>query len=312
MGIKIYTSAQFLFPLPEGHRFSLLKYTLLQEMVVVAGLTPEADLLVPQAASDEQILLAHSPSYLDRVKHGQLSPQEIRRIGLPWSPELVERARRSAGGTIAACQAALEDGIAVNLAGGTHHAFRDHGQGYCLFNDSVIAARVLQASGRVQRVVVLDCDVHQGNGTAALAATDPTIFTFSIHSESNFPLHKEQSDLDIELADGTSDKEYLEALEVGVRQALLSAKADLALYVAGVDPHQDDLLGHLALTKEGLAKRDRRVFDLCQEANLPVATMMAGGYGRRVQDTVELHLQTVRIAAEMAASWNRQKEETHV
>jgi acetoin utilization deacetylase AcuC-like enzyme len=204
------------------------------------------------------------------------------------------------GGTIAACQAALAEGIAVNLAGGTHHASRDRGQGYCLFNDSVIAARTMQDEGRVERVVVLDCDVHQGNGTAAIARDDPTIFTFSIHNQNNFPLHKEPSDLDIGLDDGAGDEEYLAALQGGVRQALDRAGAGLAIYLAGADPHQGDLLGRLALTKEGLAQRDRQVLEMCRQAGLPVAVVLAGGYGRRVTDTVAIHLQTVLIAARLA------------
>jgi acetoin utilization deacetylase AcuC-like enzyme len=259
-----------------------------------------ADLATPEPATIAQILRAHDQHYVSRVCEGLLTPKEIRRIGLPWSLELVERARRSVGGTIAACRAALEDGQAVNLAGGTHHAFRDHGQGYCLFNDIVIAARTMQAERRLERVVVLDCDVHQGNGTAAITAADPSIFTFSIHSESNFPLFKEQSDLDIGLEDDTKDAAYLEALDKGVRAALNLANAGLALYLAGADPHRDDLLGRLALSKKGLGERDRLVFDLCQRAGLPVATVMAGGYGRCVDETVQIHLQTVRIAVEMS------------
>jgi acetoin utilization deacetylase AcuC-like enzyme len=192
----------------------------------------------------------------------------------------------------------MADGIAANLAGGTHHASRDQGQGYCLFNDLVIAARTMQAEGRARRFVILDCDVHQGNGTAALARDDPSIFTFSIHNENNFPLHKEPSDLDIGLVDGTGDEAYLKALADGVGQALALAQADLALYVAGADPHERDLLGRLALTKEGLARRDRLVIERCQRAGLPVAVVLAGGYGRRVQDTVDIHLQTVRIACD--------------
>jgi acetoin utilization deacetylase AcuC-like enzyme len=227
----------------------------------------------------------------------------------------VVRARYSVGGTIAACRAALEDGLAVNLAGGTHHASRDRGQGFCLFNDTIIAVRVLQAEGRVRGAVILDCDVHQGNGTAALARDDPTIFTFSIHNKDNFPLHKEPSDLDIGLADGTGDEVYLAALEGGLRQVLAAtdpgasradpgtplAGADLALYLAGADPHEGDLLGRFALTSDGLARRDRLVLGLCRQAGLPVAVVLAGGYALRVEDTVALHLQTVRIAAETIA-----------
>ncbi len=308
--MRVFYTDQFQFPLPQGHRFPSQKYGLLREAVVAARLVSADDLIVPEEATDEQILLAHDADYLARVEAGDLTPKEIRRIGLPWSPELVVRARRSAGGTIAACRAALSDGIAVSLSGGTHHAFRDRGQGYCLFNDAVIAARTMQVESRVEQIVVLDCDVHQGNGTASIVTGDPTIFSFSIHNENNFPLFKEQSDLDIGLDDGTGDAAYLQALVPGVRCALGQAFTyssgsnaqgrRLAIYLAGADPHEGDLLGRLALTKAGLAERDRLVLSMCRHAALPVAIVMAGGYGRRVQDTVEVHLQTVRIAAEMA------------
>jgi acetoin utilization deacetylase AcuC-like enzyme len=255
-------------------------------------------------------LRAHDADYLQRVNEGTLTPLEVRRIGLPWSPELVLRARYSTGGTIAACRAALEEGIAVNLAGGTHHASRDRGQGYCLFNDVVVAARAMQVEGRSQGAVIIDCDVHQGNGTAALAREDPMLFAFSIHSESNFPLHKEDGDLDIALPDGMEDVAYLEALEEGLLRSLELARrtglgpgADLALYLAGADPYEGDTLGHLALTKAGLAARDRLVLERCRQEGLPVVVLMAGGYGRRMEDTVEIHLQTVRIAAEAARTW---------
>lgn len=275
------------------------KYALLREQVVAACLIPPGNLSVPEAATDQQILRAHDEDYLQRVKSGQLTPREIRRIGFPWSSQLVERSRRSVGGTISACQAALLDGMSVNLAGGTHHAFRDHGQGFCVFNDSAIAACAMQAEGRGQRLVIIDCDVHQGNGTAAIFADDPTVFTFSIHGARNFPFHKELSDLDIELEDGTGDEAYLDALHTGVKRALALAKADLAIYLAGADPYGGDLLGRLALSKAGLAERDRIVFEFCRRVGIPVATVMAGGYARQVQDTVDIHVQTVRIAAEM-------------
>jgi acetoin utilization deacetylase AcuC-like enzyme len=306
--VRVFSTDGFTFPLPAGHRLPIGKYTLLREAMVASGLVSPQDLIVPEAATDEQILRAHDAGYLDRVSHGRLSPEEQRRIGLPWSPELAIRARRSVGGTIAACRAALQDGIAVNLAGGTHHAFRDRGQGYCLFNDSVVAARAMQAEGRVQRVVILDCDVHQGNGTAAMTAGDPAIFAFSIHCQHNFPLHKEESDLDVGLEEGTGDDEYLTALEIGAKLVLQRANADLALYLAGADPWEGDRLGHLALTKEGLARRDRLVLGLCWQARLPVAVLLAGGYASRVEDTVEIHLQTVRIAAELAAEIRAQSE----
>lgn len=308
--MKAFYSDPFAFPLPGKHRFPLGKYGLLRQAVEAAGIVPAHDLVIPEPATDEQLLRAHDPDYVRRVTQGELSAKEIRRIGLPWSPELVVRARHTSGGTIAACRAALRDGIAVNLAGGTHHASYDRGQGYCLFNDIVIAARVMQDEGRSRGALVVDCDVHQGNGTAVLARDDPSIFAFSIHSESNFPLHKEDGDLDIALADGTGDLAYLEALEEGLHRSLALAcrpgsgpGADLVLYVSGADPHENDTLGHLALTKAGLAARDRLVLELCRRERLPVAVLMAGGYGRRVEDTVDIHLQTVRIAAEMAPTW---------
>jgi acetoin utilization deacetylase AcuC-like enzyme len=273
---------------------------LLRAQVMAAGLVALEDLIVPEAATDEQILRAHDAAYLQKVKSGQLSPQEIRRIGFPWSPELVERSLRSVGGTISACRAALQEGISVSLAGGTHHAFCDHGAGYCVLNDCAIAARAMQVENGVRHVVILDCDAHQGDGTAAIFADDPTVFTFSIHGAKNFPFHKEQSDLDIALEDGTGDVAYLEALRAGAQRALALAQADLAIYLAGADPFAGDSLGRLALSKAGLAERDHTVFDLCRKAGIPVATVMAGGYGRQVQDTVDVHLQTVRIARDLS------------
>ncbi len=308
--MKAFYSDTFSFPLPGKHRFPLGKYALLRQGVEDEELVPLQALRIPEPASDEQLLRAHDADYLRRVKEGALTALEVRRIGLPWSPELVVRARYSTGGTIAACRAALKEGIAVNLAGGTHHASRDRGQGYCLFNDAVVAARAMQEEGRSRAAVIIDCDVHQGNGTAALARDDPTLFAFSIHSESNFPLHKEEGDLDIALPDGTGDVAYLEALGEGLSRSLEQARrtgpgpgADLAVYLAGADPYDGDTLGNLALTKAGLAARDRLVLERCRQEGLPVAVLMAGGYGRRIEDTVEIHLQTVRIAAEMARTW---------
>ncbi|MEZ4669327.1 MAG: histone deacetylase [Anaerolineae bacterium] len=268
----------------------------MRQRVVAEQLIHPDCLFVPEAASDQQILRAHDAAYLEQVRSGTLSRQDIRRIGFPWSLEMVERSRRSSGATIAACRAALEEGTAANLAGGTHHAFRDHGEGYCVFNDSVIAARAMQAEGRARRVVILDCDVHQGNGTAAILAGDSTIFTFSIHGEKNFPYYKEKSDLDIELEDGTGDALYLDLLEEGVQRALALAHADLAIYLAGADPFEGDRLGRLKLTKAGLQQRDELVLGLCRARGLPVAVTMAGGYARNVEDIVDIHAATVRTA----------------
>lgn len=295
--MRIYYTDQFVLPLPGGHRFPMAKYSMLRERVEAAGLSGGEPLRVPHAATDEEILRVHDPDYVRRVISGRLSEAEIRRIGFPWTPQMVERSRRSAGATIEACRAALEEGVAVSLAGGTHHAFRDRGAGYCVFNDTAIAALAMQAEGRVHRVLAIDCDVHQGDGTAAIFADDPSVFTFSIHCARNFPLHKQPSDLDIELADATGDAEYLAALEGGLCRALSAAQAGLAIYLAGADPFADDRLGRLALTKRGLAARDRLVLELCRDAGVAVAVTMAGGYARHIADTVDIHFCTVRIAA---------------
>lgn len=303
--MKIFYCDTFPLPLPPRHRFPIQKYVLLRKAVEAADLVPPHHLIIPEPASDEQILRAHEVDYLERVKMGQLTAKEMRPVGLPWSPELVARARCSVGGTIAACRAALCEGVAVSLAGGTHHAFRDHGQGFCVFNDGVIAARTMQAQGLAERVLIIDCDVHQGNGTAAILADDPTIFTFSIHGARNFPFRKELSDLDVELEDGAGDAEYLVALEEGLRRSLEAADADLAIYLAGADPYIGDQLGRLALSQPGLAERDRLVFQMCRQLGLPVAVVMAGGYGRQIEDTVAIHFQTVCIAAELAEELRR-------
>src|SRR5215207_7909077 len=237
------------------------------------------------------------PHYLKRVASGTLTEKEVRRIGFPWSEKMVERSRRASGGTLGACLAALEDGFAANLAGGTHHAFADRGEGYCVFNDSAIAGRAVQAEGLVERVVVLDTDVHQGNGTAAILGRDASVFTFSIHGAGNFPFRKEESDLDVALPDGADDGEYLDALEYGLDNALDRSGAQLAIYLAGADPFEDDRLGRLSISKDGLAERDRLVLESCRKRRIPVAVTMAGGYAREVEDTVDIHFQSIVRAA---------------
>jgi acetoin utilization deacetylase AcuC-like enzyme len=276
------------------------KYSLLRHRVFTSGLIAPEELIEAEPASDEQLLRVHTPEYLAKVTDGRLSKREVRRIGLPWSPQLVERSRRSVGCTIAACRSALREGLAVNLAGGTHHAYPDHGEGYCVFNDVAVATRAMQAEGRSRRTVILDCDVHQGNGTAAIFAGDPAVFTFSIHGAKNFPYHKEPSDLDLALPDGTGDDAYLEALQYGLDYALQTAHAELAIYLAGADPFAGDRLGRLSLTKAGLAERDRLVFTACARFGLPVAITMAGGYSKDVKDTADIHFQTVRLAVEFS------------
>lgn len=297
--MEIFYSDTFVLPLPAGHRFPMRKYAMLRERVAAAALVPPESMRTPPAADDTELLRAHDAGYVRRAQAGELSAQELRRIGFPWSPQMVERSRRSAGATISACRAALDDGVGVNLAGGTHHAFADCGAGYCVFNDSAVAARAMQAEGRADRIVIIDCDVHQGDGTAAILQGDDTIFTFSIHGAKNFPFRKQQSDLDIELPDATEDSGYLDVLESGLRRALELARADLAIYLAGADPYYDDRLGRLALTKAGLAERDRLVFDYCRCGGLPLAITMAGGYARAITDTVDIHFQTVAAAAEI-------------
>ena len=300
--MKIFYADHYVLPLPAQHRFPMRKYALLRARVEEEGLAGADGLQSAPGATDKEILRAHAAHYLARVKGGQLSSDEQRRIGFPWSPELVERSRRSSGATLAAARAALQDGVGINLGGGTHHAFRDRGEGYCVFNDSAIAALTLQAEGKVRRVAILDCDVHQGNGTAAILADDPTVFTLSVHGANNFPFDKQESDLDIELPDSTGDRDYLAAVEAGVCRALSASQPDLAIYLAGADPFEGDRLGRLAITKKGLAARDRLVFELCQSAGVAVAIAMAGGYARCIEDSVDIHLTTVRTAVELLVS----------
>jgi acetoin utilization deacetylase AcuC-like enzyme len=296
--VKVFYSDHFVLPLPDGHRFPMVKYSMLRERVAESRIWGPDELRVAEPVSDEEILRAHHPDYLKRVVSGTLTEKEVRRIGFPWSPRMVQRSRRASGGTMGACLSALEDGLAANLAGGTHHAFADRGEGYCVFNDSIIAARAVQAAGFVERVLVIDTDVHQGNGTAAILRGDPTVFTFSIHGAKNFPFHKEQSDLDAPLPDGADDTEFLAVLEKGLEFALDAAEAQLAIYLAGADPFEDDRLGRLCVTKRGLAERDNMVLEACRERGIPVALTMAGGYARRVEDTVDVHFQSIRRAAD--------------
>lgn len=296
--MRAFYSDTFRLPLPPTHTFPMEKYTRVRERVIAEHILAPSDLHVPHAATDAELEHAHDPDYVRRVRDGELTADETRRIGFPWSPQMVERSRRSAGATLEASLAALEDGVAVNLAGGTHHAFRDHGAGYCVFNDTAVAALVHLRSRRVRRVVVIDADVHQGDGTAAILAAEERAFTFSIHGRKNFPRVKQRSDLDIELEDGTGDTEYLEALERGVRKAIDESRPDLAFYLAGADPLVGDRFGRLALTKAGLAQRDRLVLAECHRRGIPISIAMAGGYAKNVDDTVDVHVETVRQAAQ--------------
>jgi acetoin utilization deacetylase AcuC-like enzyme len=309
--VKVFYSDHFVLPLPEGHRFPMVKYSMLRERVAADGICGPGELRTPRAVTEEEILRAHAPGYLERVVSGSLTEKEIRRIGFPWSERMVERSRRASGGTLGACLAALEEGFAANLAGGTHHALSDRGEGYCVFNDSAIAARAVQAAGLAARVVVIDTDVHQGNGTAEILWGDATVFTFSIHGAKNFPFHKEESDLDAPLPDGADDTEFLNTLERGLETALEAADTDLALYLAGADPFEGDRLGRLSVTKPGLAERDRMVLEACKDRGIPVAVTMAGGYARNVEDTVDVHFQSIKRAADLLGASDATAERTH-
>ena len=281
----------------------MAKYALLRERIAASPDWPRQDLLVPAAASDEELLRVHTVGYLERVVSGGLSVPEIRRIGFPWSPQLVERSRRSVGGTIAASRAALRDGVAVNLAGGTHHAFADRGEGFCVYNDTAVAARAVRAERLAERVLILDCDVHQGNGTAAIFARDDSVFTLSIHGAGNYPFQKIRGDLDVSLPDGTRGPAYLSALADALERALDSFRPHLVIYLAGADPYEHDRFGRLALTLADIERRDRLVFGRCAEASLPVATVMSGGYAARMEDIVDIHFRTVTVATEHSARY---------
>ena len=299
--MKIFYTDTFPIPLPAQHDFPKDKYFLLRMRISERLGDQLIDMRVPEPAPREAILRAHAAEYIRRLFEGDLTSKEIRRVGLPWSPQIVKRTQYSVGATIAACRVALSEGVAANLGGGTHHAFHDHGQGFCWLNDSVIAARAMQAEGLAENILIVDCDVHQGNGTAAIVRNDPTIFTFSIHGKNNFPYHKETSDLDIGLADGADDGTYLDALEKGLAASTQKFKADLVIYLAGADPYRKDRFGRLALTKVGLSLRDRLVLKHIKKTGLPVAVTMAGGYAPEIQDIVDIHFQTIETVMEFKA-----------
>ena len=294
--MKLFYTDVFVLPLPPGHRFPMEKYARLRQALLAGGQFAEADFHLPHAATDEELARAHDMAYIQAVSCGALDEKAKKAIGFPWSAAMVERSRRSAGATICACRAALEDGVSANLAGGTHHAFADHGEGFCVFNDAAVAARAMQAEGRAGRILIVDCDVHQGNGTANILSGDDSIFTFSIHGARNYPFDKEESDLDIELPDGCTDEAYLLHLDHGLDTAFDLARPDLVIYLAGADPYHDDRLGRLALSFDGLHERDRRVFQRCREHGLALAIAMAGGYARQIDDTVLIHRNTIELA----------------
>ncbi len=274
------------------------KYRLIREGARSA--VPDIDFHEAPVASDGVLALAHHPRYIQAVSQGTLSAAEQKTIGFPWSPEMVERSRRSTGATIAACRVAIEESVAVNLAGGTHHAYADHGAGFCVFNDAAVASRLMQAERLVKRVAIIDLDVHQGNGTASILSRDESVFTFSMHGAHNYPFSKECSDLDVALPDDTGDDAYLTALQSALRELFVRFQPELIIYLAGADVHEGDRLGRLKLTLAGLAARDHMVMEQARLQKIPVAVTMAGGYGNNIHDTVAVHLQTIAIAAQYA------------
>jgi acetoin utilization deacetylase AcuC-like enzyme len=300
--LHAWSSSRYTFPLPQGHRFPIEKYALLRERVLAEGIVAPADLHEPSRASRDDLLLVHTADYIDRFTHGELSPDEVRKLGFPWSEALVERSYRAAGGSIEAARYAVAHGIAMNLAGGTHHAFPAHGEGFCVFNDVAVAVRALQREGTMERATIVDLDVHQGNGTHAVFAGDSSVFTFSMHGGKNYPFHKVAGCLDIELPDATGDDDYLEQLRAALPGVLARSRPDLVVYLAGADPHERDRLGRLALTFDGLARRDGFVLEQCREVGIPVVITISGGYGDPISETVDIHTTTARIAARYSAA----------
>ena len=315
MPLHLWSSARYAVALPPGHRFPMAKYRLLRDGVVAEGLADAARLHEPAPVPADDLRLVHSADYVERFTAGRLTHAEERRLGFPWSAALVERAYHVAGGTCWAAEAALVHGVAMNLAGGTHHAFPGHGEGFCVFNDVAVAIRRLQRAGHVRRAAIVDLDVHQGNGTHAVFAADPTVATFSMHGRRNYPYAlsvrdadgapggyggRVDADVDLPLDDALTDEPYLALLEAALPAFLAAARPDLVVYLAGADPHEGDRLGRLRLTFDGLARRDAYVLATCRDVGLPVVVTIAGGYGAEVADTVRVHLNTVRVVREFA------------
>jgi len=304
--MKAFYSDHFVLPLPEGHRFPMAKYSMLREELVQE--LSAVQMFEAPAATEGELALAHAPDYVQAVKSGTLSPEALREIGFPWTPAMAERSIRSAGASIAAGRAALKEGISGNLAGGTHHASANQGGGFCVFNDIAVTARVLQMeyfrqTKKTLQVLVVDLDVHQGNGTASIFANDPSVFTLSLHGEKNFPFRKVPSDLDVGLPDGCTDGPYLEALNRALIEMSERFKPDFLIYLAGADAHEGDRLGRLKLTEAGMAARDQKVFDWALASNIPMIICMGGGYGHDLRSTVAVQMNTWRLALRHWLHW---------
>ena len=299
--MKLFHTDLFVLPLPAGHRFPMQRYRLLRERLEQSQLFAVDQMCVPPAASLEELGRVHTTDWIHRVINGQLTADEIRRIGFPWSQQMAERSRRSTGATIAAARCALANGVAANLAGGTHHAFADRGAGYCVFNDVAVAARTLQQEGLVKSVLVLDGDVHQGDGTAAIFQNDATVTTVSLHAKKAFPARKQQSDFDYELMPESDDDAYLAGWKQCLTWAAEHSQPDIVFFLAGADPYREDKLGGLAVTKAGLRVRDQLLLEFCRDKGLPLAVTLAGGYAEDINDIVDIQFHTITLAQKMLA-----------
>jgi acetoin utilization deacetylase AcuC-like enzyme len=293
-----------------AHIFPSQKFRLIYDLLLREGIATPQDFLRPNPATDEDILRVHTPDWVHRLKTGTLTASDVMKLEVPYSKELVEAVWLAAGGTILAGQSALRDGFGSNLSGGFHHAYPGHGEGFCAIHDVAVAIRKLQADGSVKKAMVVDTDVHHGNGTAAIFRDDPTVFTISIHQENNYPAHKPPSSIDLNMDDRANDDEYLAALIPTVQQSLDEFQPEILFYVGGADPYCEDQLGGLSLTKEGLRQRDRRVFEEARQRGVPVATTLAGGYARSVEDTIRIHINTILAAQEVAQKYP-QSSSTH-
>jgi acetoin utilization deacetylase AcuC-like enzyme len=292
--MQVFYTPHYYAEIGEGHVFPIRKFEMVRERLLAEGTLEPSEIIEPSPASREEALLVHTEDYVTRLCTGQLTAKEIRRIGLPWSESLVRRSFYAVGGTRAATNAALAEGYGSNLAGGTHHSFADRGEGFCVLNDVAIAIRAMRAAHRIRRAAIVDCDVHQGNGTATIFTGDDETFTFSIHGANNYPLFKAQSSLDVELPDGTRDDEYLETLARHL-PSVFAHDPEIVFYLAGADPYAKDKLGRLALSIDGLRGRDEYVLRECYEREVPIVTVMSGGYGKDINDTIEIHCNTIRM-----------------
>ncbi len=306
---NIFYSPYYYADIGEGHVFPIKKFELVRDKLLKEGSLSVSEILEPRPADIEDVLLVHTKDYINRLRSGFLTEKEVRRLGLPWSPALVRRSFLAISGTINAARSALAGGVSSNLAGGTHHAFPDRGEGFCVLNDVAVAVRVLQRENLANRFLVIDCDVHQGNGTAFIFQDEPDVFTFSMHGAKNYPLFKENSSLDIELPDKTSDAEFLETLNEALPRIFLN-EPDIVFYLAGADPFEKDKLGRLGLTIEGLRQRDEIVLEYAKKLDISIVTVMSGGYALDIRDTVEIHCNTIRAVKKVYFNKQRQNDST--